>query len=41
MSRRVRTDARRCLLPAGTPLQTTAKNRAYRPLRRNEPGWRD
>ncbi|MCX5116996.1 MULTISPECIES: hypothetical protein [Micromonospora] len=41
MSRRVRTDARWCLLSAGTPLQITAKTRAYRPSRRNEPGWRD
>ncbi|MET7375797.1 hypothetical protein [Micromonospora arida] len=41
MSRRVRTDARWCLLPAGTPLQLTADTRAYCPARRNEPGWRD
>lgn len=41
MSRRVRTAARWCLLPAGTPLRTTAKTRACRLLRRYEPGWRD
>lgn len=41
MSRRVRTDARWCLLPTGTPLQITAKTRACCPSRRNEPGWRD
>ncbi|WP_269640474.1 hypothetical protein [Micromonospora chokoriensis] len=41
MSRRVRTDALWCLLPAGNPLRTTAKTRAYCPLRGNEPGWRD
>ncbi|WP_274523609.1 hypothetical protein [Micromonospora trifolii] len=41
MSRRVRTDARWCLLSAGTPLQLTANARACRPSRRIEPGWRD
>ncbi|MGW3617351.1 hypothetical protein [Micromonospora arida] len=41
MSRRVRTDVRWRLLPAGTPLQLTASTRAYCPARRNEPGWRD
>ncbi|MGW5581732.1 hypothetical protein [Micromonospora chokoriensis] len=40
MSRRVRTDALRRLLPAGTPACDTAKTRAYRPLR-GVPGWRD
>ncbi|MEV1158392.1 hypothetical protein AB0J27_23635 [Micromonospora chokoriensis] len=40
MTQRVRTDALRRLLPAGTPACDTAETCAYRPLR-GMPGWRD
>ncbi|WP_433120650.1 hypothetical protein [Micromonospora sp. CA-246542] len=41
MSRRVRTDARRCLLPTGTPALDITAPCAYRTLRGNGSGWRD
>ncbi|MEV1076039.1 hypothetical protein [Micromonospora parva] len=41
MPQRVRTNAARCLLPAGGYLLTTSTTTADNPLRGTGPGWRD